>query len=520
MLYALAELEAQGNDSATLARREQRLAQVLAVAPANLAARLDLLDVQVRRNEADSAVRQLEEIRRIPPEPPAEARVYLDSAIQLLRAQRVAEARGPLDRFAHVLATTKPYQASRDEVKWTEGPVPGRPVLTFNPTYLVGLRGVRTRATIDSVKFVDVTDNSGLLDAERRDNPGSAAMTPPAAGSTGHWLSATSTATERTICSFLSGRRQQRARYSAPVQNAWRIRARRHRRVGDLASQRRRLRHLRRLTTTTAGSICSRSAATARPSLPESRQRHVRGRDVEGRRRRRARGAQRRLRRSRSRRRSRSAARRERPAHGLSQQSRRHLHRRDRERSAWREAATRATSLFADFDGDGRIDVFIANANGSDALLAQWRRAALQRRDRRERPNELGVGPARSPSATTTTTASSISSSPRANGGDAALWLNNGNGTFRRDTRSAPTLGALMTARLATAATFVDYDNDGWLDLLVVGTPAGGKAGLASFSSATMAAGSFVDRSSLIPAAVQRSRRLGDRRHRRRRRWR
>src|SRR5204863_7065270 len=150
----------------------------------NHAPRLDLLEVQVGRNQADSAVRQLEEIRRIPPAPPAEARVYLDSAIQLLRAQKVAEARGPLDRFAHVLATTRPYQASRDDVKWTEGPVPGRPVLTFNPTYLIGLRGVRTRATIDSVKFVDVTDNSGVLDAERRDNPAGAAATALAAGAT------------------------------------------------------------------------------------------------------------------------------------------------------------------------------------------------------------------------------------------------------------------------------------------------------------------------------------------------
>src|SRR5438105_3824648 len=172
VLHALADLEAQSTDTTAVARREQRLKAVLSVAPANLAVRLELLDVQVKRAEADSAVRQLEEVRRIPPEPPAEARVYLDSAIQLLRAQKLAEARAPLDRFRHVLETTKPYQASQEEVKWTEGPVPGRPVLTFNPTYLIGLRGVRTRASVDSVRFTDVTDNSGLLDAERRDTPG------------------------------------------------------------------------------------------------------------------------------------------------------------------------------------------------------------------------------------------------------------------------------------------------------------------------------------------------------------
>src|SRR5204862_217800 len=71
--YALAELEV-GTDSTSLGRREQRLEDVLAVAPANVAVRLQLLDVLARRGKADSAVRQLEELRRIPPEPPAEAR--------------------------------------------------------------------------------------------------------------------------------------------------------------------------------------------------------------------------------------------------------------------------------------------------------------------------------------------------------------------------------------------------------------------------------------------------------------
>ncbi|HEY7236946.1 MAG TPA: tetratricopeptide repeat protein, partial [Gemmatimonadaceae bacterium] len=180
VLYALAELESQpGADSAAaLGRREQRLKDVLQVAPANLAVRLELVDVQVRRGEADSAVRQLEEVRRIPPEAPAEARVYLDSAMQLLRANRLAEASGPLDRFTRVMETTKPYQASREEVKWADGPVPGRPVLTFNPTYLISLRGARAHASVDSVRFVDVTDNSGLRDLERETGESAAPAAP------------------------------------------------------------------------------------------------------------------------------------------------------------------------------------------------------------------------------------------------------------------------------------------------------------------------------------------------------
>src|SRR6266478_1808153 len=118
VLYALAELESQPRDSASARRYEDRLRDVLAVAPANLAARLKLADAFARRGEADSAVRQLEEVRRIPPELPKEARTYLDSTIQLLRAGKLAEARLTLDRFTSLVEVTAPYQASLDDVKW------------------------------------------------------------------------------------------------------------------------------------------------------------------------------------------------------------------------------------------------------------------------------------------------------------------------------------------------------------------------------------------------------------------
>src|SRR5437762_2269678 len=99
VLYALAELDAQQHDSASVRRYEDGLRDVLAVAPANLVARLKLVDAFARRGEADSAIRYLEEVRRTPPELPREARTNLDSSIQLLRAGNVGQARPALDRF-------------------------------------------------------------------------------------------------------------------------------------------------------------------------------------------------------------------------------------------------------------------------------------------------------------------------------------------------------------------------------------------------------------------------------------
>src|SRR5207247_8347405 len=158
----------QQRDSASARRYEDRLRDVLAVAPANLAVRLKLVDVLARRGEADSAVSNLEEVRRIPPEPPREARAYLDSSIQLLRTGGLEPARTTLDRLFGLMEVTAPYQASLDDVKWTEGPIPGRPVLTFAPQYVISLRGVREQAAVNVAKFVDATDDAGFANKQNR----------------------------------------------------------------------------------------------------------------------------------------------------------------------------------------------------------------------------------------------------------------------------------------------------------------------------------------------------------------
>ncbi|MEX2154016.1 MAG: FG-GAP-like repeat-containing protein [Gemmatimonadaceae bacterium] len=162
VLYALAELDAESSDSAAARRHEQRLREVLAAAPANLAVRLELLDLLVRRGQADSAVRHLDEVRRLRPEPPKEAKPHLDTTLQRLRANKIADARVSLDRFLHLMELTSPYQASLEEVKWVEGPLVGRPVLTFNPSTLIQTRGLLTVGRKADVRFTDVTSDAGL----------------------------------------------------------------------------------------------------------------------------------------------------------------------------------------------------------------------------------------------------------------------------------------------------------------------------------------------------------------------
>ena len=159
VLYALAELERSRSDSAYVAR----LRDVLEQSSANLAVRLKLADAFVRMAQTDSALRQLEEVRRVPPAPPREAQPYLDRTMQALRAGKMADARAAFTRFLQVIEVTAPYQAALAQVDWVEGPLPGRPVLAFNPASLITMRGIAPASNVE-VQFTDVTGESGLPD--------------------------------------------------------------------------------------------------------------------------------------------------------------------------------------------------------------------------------------------------------------------------------------------------------------------------------------------------------------------
>ncbi|HEX2717495.1 MAG TPA: CRTAC1 family protein, partial [Gemmatimonadaceae bacterium] len=145
---------------------------------------------------------------------------------------------------------------------------------------------------------------------------------------------------------------------------------------------------------------------------------------------------------------------------------------------------------FSDFDGDGRVDVFLARLSGDDALFLnggaqRFRDATASSGITGGRSTAVAVGDYDNDGALDIFVA-------RAAGGAATLWKNSGRGTFTRDGRSAAVLRAL--AGVATTASFLDYDNDGWLDL-VIGVAS--SPGLFLFRND--GSGRFVDRSSILP---------------------
>ena len=489
VLYALAQLEARQLDTSASPRYEARLREVLAVAPANLAARLDLLNAFVMRGAADSAVRQLEEIRRIPPDAPAEARAALDSTIVFLRAGDMVRARSTGDRMTRLLRGTAPYQQSLSEVNWIEGPIPGRPVLSFAPRDFITLHGLRGKASTDVAKFVDATAEAGFA-------AGAPSTTVPIDGSpsalaigdfdgdgTDDVFVSTALATGKAAIHLYRVQRgylqdvTERSRLTLP-QGAVFATFADYDNDGWLdlfaigGEGRAHLFHNNR-----DGTFAEATAKAGLGDLRGARKAVFIDLDHDG------------------------------DLDLLLIGTAQRLVYRNNLDGTFTET-TAAIGLtggaasdvgYGDFDGDGRTDLYVSSATGSNALLHN---GGAQHFSDVTSSSGLPVG------AAAATAVGDFNNDgyldlfvAGASGAESALWLNKGDGTFRRDTRSSEALRALR-GHIASSAVFLDYDNDGWLDLVVGATGKGGASG-GLFLLRNDGSGKFLDRSTLLPDAIR-----------------
>jgi Tfp pilus assembly protein PilF len=493
ILYALAELDASQtpNDTATARRYESELRETLAIDPKNVAVRVKLIDALVRRGTADSAVQQLEDVRRVGPEIPPEARSQLERSIQLLRDGKVGDARPAVDRFLRQMELTSAYQASLDDVKWLEGPLVGRPVLSFTPKSLVMLRGAgRGRGAADMVRFVDATSDAGLPEAQA--SPQSANVAAIAAGDYD------GDGTDDLFASFVSPGRTTAAAHLYHVQGGQFLDVTQRSGIAlpsgaiyatfadvdndgrlDLfaigADQRGYLLH------NTGGKFEDASAKAGITNLAGARKALFADFDHDG---------------------------------DLDLllvggpavvAYRNNLDGTFTDVTQASGFATNAgaggetrDAAFADFDGDGRIDLVVVREKGN---------AALYRNVGGRQFSDVSAASGITVDGGTAVAVGDYNNDgffdvfiAGASSGGSSLWLNDGTGHFKRDSRSSAAL-APLSALAAADAKFMDYDNDGWQDLVVVGAP-NTASGRGIFLFHNDGTGKFVDQSSILPPPV------------------
>ena len=160
ILYDLSELYSAGSDEKSQKQRENFILQLVEKAPENLVPRLSLIEIYIRNGDTDKATEQLEIIHKQFPEFPKEAIDYYDKTHSLLKKPDKENAIVQFTIFHNYLKVTSPYQAGIMELKGPGGSLVGFPLITYDqqPSSQVS----ENKSLLDVIKFTDVTASSGL----------------------------------------------------------------------------------------------------------------------------------------------------------------------------------------------------------------------------------------------------------------------------------------------------------------------------------------------------------------------
>ncbi len=159
-LYALAELAARSDSPGDRERRERYLATIAEVLPTNLMVRIQLLEVLLHNGKADEATRHLEEIRAIFAELPAGARSHYDETLRLALASRAADAIEPAAAFHASMGQTTEYGVGVPDLLWQGLNRTGFP--TFSRGFALDVTDELARAQLAAIRFTDVTGAAAL----------------------------------------------------------------------------------------------------------------------------------------------------------------------------------------------------------------------------------------------------------------------------------------------------------------------------------------------------------------------
>lgn len=159
-LYLLAESYSGSTDTSSMRHREKYLKKTVETSPANIVPRLQLIEILLRNDKTDEALSQLEEVQRVFPEFPDEAEIHYNEAMEAMHASNTENALTCVRKFHNYLKLTNPYQNGITELKGYEGRSMGVPVFTLSDRapLLVSEGG----SILDALRFTDVTQSAGL----------------------------------------------------------------------------------------------------------------------------------------------------------------------------------------------------------------------------------------------------------------------------------------------------------------------------------------------------------------------
>ena len=159
-LYKLGKLYASTNSDSLHRRAEDLLSKVVEFLPANITARFDLIDLLLRMKKPDRALSYFEVIKKQMPEFPNEAETFYDQCITQMKKGNAGDAIAPFNIFRNILKPTPLYRSSYDELKGMTGPLIGTPIISFRQD--VDLSGITQANVLKAIRFTDASGDAGL----------------------------------------------------------------------------------------------------------------------------------------------------------------------------------------------------------------------------------------------------------------------------------------------------------------------------------------------------------------------
>ncbi len=160
-LFNLTELYASMQGEEALERRLSYTRELAGKVPGNIVPRLNLLEILIQEEVTDEALAQLEEVQQVFPEFPKEAVEYYDQSLEALRKPDMAKASVSFMIFHNYMKVTTPYQAGMMDLKGPGGALVGSPVITFDQTQM-GFQASDWEELLAAIKFTDITATAGL----------------------------------------------------------------------------------------------------------------------------------------------------------------------------------------------------------------------------------------------------------------------------------------------------------------------------------------------------------------------
>jgi Tfp pilus assembly protein PilF len=160
VLYELSEIYSTENDTASLRMRKGYLQKLIISAPQNLVPKLNLTAILINDHEFDSALEQMEIIRKQFPEFPKEAVEFYNKTISSIRKKDEKNATLNFTIFHNYLKVTAPYQASMIDLKGPGGSNIGFPLITFDSKGMSALP--QNGSILNLIKITEVSESAGL----------------------------------------------------------------------------------------------------------------------------------------------------------------------------------------------------------------------------------------------------------------------------------------------------------------------------------------------------------------------